>query len=112
MPYLTGVNSGSPHDVLYWRWLGQFAIRKGAWKYLASGDRQYLFNLANDAGEKHNLLSQNIELATAMRSQMERWSQGLMPPGLVPSEMTRAGEGYFGLLSRWQERTECLPKKH
>ena len=110
VPFLTGKESGLPHDVLYWRWLGQFAIRKGDWKYLASGDRQYLFNLANDDGEKHNLLSDNIELATAMRSQMEQWSQGLMPPGLVPTEMTAAGKGYFDYYLDGKKELNAIPE--
>jgi len=95
MPYLSGKNSGAPHDWLFWRWVGQFAVRKGDWKYLASGDRQYLFNLATDAEEKHNLLAQHPELGRELRGQLEKWSQGLMPPGLVPTEMSAAGRGFY-----------------
>jgi uncharacterized sulfatase len=95
MPYLTGKNPGAPHDLLFWRWLGQFAVRKGDWKYLAGGDRQYLFNLADDAGEQHNRLAQHPELGRELRGQLEKWSRGLLPPGLVPTELATAGRGYF-----------------
>jgi uncharacterized sulfatase len=81
MPYLTGKNPGAPHDVLFWRWVGQFAIRKGDWKYLTVSDRQYLFNLATDPEEKHNLLSQHPELVQTLRPQLERWTQTLIPSG-------------------------------
>lgn len=32
LPYLTGTNSGRPHDALYWRFGEQMAIRQGDWK--------------------------------------------------------------------------------
>jgi arylsulfatase A-like enzyme len=95
MPFLTGKNPGAPHDLLFWRWAGQFAVRKGDWKYLAGGDRQYLFNLANDPDEKHDLLAKHPELGRELRGHLETWSQGLMPPGLVPATLPPAGSGYF-----------------
>ena len=90
IPYLSGKNQGVPHNALFWRWVGQAAIRKGDWKYifLASDNRQYLFNLATDPEEHHNLLTQQPELAKSLRAQLEKWSQGLIPPGLVPTKMT------------------------
>ena len=36
MPYLTGKNKGAPHEMLYWRFGEQWAIRKGDWKLVAS----------------------------------------------------------------------------
>jgi uncharacterized sulfatase len=95
MPFLTGKNPGAPHDLLFWRWAGQSAVRKGDWKYLAGGDRQYLFNLANDPEEKHDLLAKHPELGRQLRGHLEKWSQGLMPPGLVPANLPPAGSGYF-----------------
>jgi arylsulfatase A-like enzyme len=95
IPFLTGKNPGRPHETLYWRWSSQFAIRKGDWKYLASGDRQYLFNLAEDAAEKMNLIADSKELAKTLRTELETWSKGLIPAGLVPDEMTTASRGHF-----------------
>jgi len=31
LPFLTGDNEGTPHETLYWRWLGRSAIRQGKW---------------------------------------------------------------------------------
>lgn len=94
-PYLTGENKAAPHEVLYWRWVGQFAIRQGDWKYLASGDREYLFNLAADPGENNNLLPQRPDLGRQLRTRLMDWSQGLIPAGLVPTEMTRPAQMYY-----------------
>jgi arylsulfatase A-like enzyme len=95
MPFLTGKDSRSPHDVLYWRWSGQYAIRKGDWKYLMSGDRQYLFNITNDTEEQHNLLAKQPELASSLRSQLERWSQTLIPSGLGEQRISAAASNFF-----------------
>jgi arylsulfatase A-like enzyme len=43
-PFLTEKKAGDPHDALYWRWVGQAAIREGDWKFLQGDDRAYLFD--------------------------------------------------------------------
>ncbi|MDG2126100.1 MAG: sulfatase-like hydrolase/transferase, partial [Verrucomicrobiales bacterium] len=48
IPHLTGEDAASPHDALYWRWVGQSAVRQGDWKLLRGHGRHYLFNLADD----------------------------------------------------------------
>lgn len=98
MPFLTGKNAGPPHDVLFWRWLGQSAIRKGDWKYLRSDDREYLFNLHDDPGEKHDLLAGNPEIARQLHARLGQWADTLATPGIwaLKSEaMSRAAAGYF-----------------
>ncbi len=94
MPYLTGKNKQAPHEALYWRWVGQLAIRKGKWKYLALGDREYLFNLEQDIGESKNLLPENKKLAAELRADWDSWSQALKPPGLTDGSRG-AGQNYF-----------------
>lgn len=95
MPYLTGQDSGAPHDVLFWRWSGQYAIRKGDWKYLMSGERQYLFNLASDPEERHDRLAQQPEMASSLRSQLEQWSQTLIPAGFGEPRISAAAASFF-----------------
>ena len=94
IPYLTGENQQAPHEALYWRWVGQLAIRKGKWKYLALEDREYLFNLEQDIGESNNLLPENKKLAAELRADWDRWSQTLKPPGLTDGSRG-AGQRYF-----------------
>ncbi len=82
IPYLTGRVSGAPHDVLYWRWSDHYAIRKGDWKYLTVGTWQGLYNIAKDPEEKHELLAQYPEQAKMLHSELEQWTQTLIPAGL------------------------------
>ena len=95
MPYLTGQDSGMPHNVLFWRWGGQFAIRKGDWKYLMGGNRQYLFNLGNDPEEHHDLLAQHPEIVKTLRPQLDQWSQMLIPAGLDYLNVSQQASDYF-----------------
>ena len=94
MPYLTGENQAAPHEVLYWRWSGQIAIRKGQWKYVALEDREYLFNLEQDISESKNLLPENKKLAAELRADWDSWSQTLKPPGVTDGSRA-AGQNYF-----------------
>jgi len=95
IPYLTGQKTGAPHEALYWRWSGQSAIRKGPWKYLKAGNREYLFDMANDFEEKHNLIAQKPELARELRTQVQAWSETLQPPGLDTQKISTQAQEYF-----------------
>jgi uncharacterized sulfatase len=94
IPYLTGEAKGAPHDALYWRWNGQAAIRRGQWKYLRGGQRQYLFDLISDPEEKRNLIDEHASLAASLRDQWDDWAKTLKPPGLQPS-ISGAANQYF-----------------
>jgi len=95
IPYLTGQKTGVPHEALYWRWSGQSAIRKGPWKYLNAGNREYLFDMTNDFQEKHNLIAQKPELARELRTQLQTWGETLQPPGLDTQKISTQAQEYF-----------------
>jgi uncharacterized sulfatase len=98
VPYLTGENSGVPHEALYWRWLGQSAIRKGKWKYIRCNEREFLFDIENDFQEKQNLISKYPEKAAELLTDLGKWTIQLMPPGIhaLKSEgMSKQGNIYF-----------------
>lgn len=98
MPYLKGEKSTAPHDALYWRWLGQSAIRKGDWKYIRSDDREYLFNIRNDAEEKHDQLATHPEIVKELHAQLGEWAGTLSPPGIwaLKSEaMSKGAAAHF-----------------
>ncbi|MEM8669073.1 MAG: sulfatase-like hydrolase/transferase [Planctomycetota bacterium] len=95
IPYLTGAESGSPHEALYWRWVSQSAIREGKWKYLRAGSREYLFDLSEDISETKNLLGKNQSTAADLRSKLEAWTRELEPPGLATKDLSRAATNYF-----------------
>jgi arylsulfatase A-like enzyme len=95
MPFLTDKAKGSPHESLYWRWVGQSAIREGKWKYLRGGPREYLFDLDADVGEKRNILKSHPEIAGRLRAKLNDWSQKLDPPGLETKSLSTAASRYF-----------------
>lgn len=95
IPYLTGEQSGPPHEVLYWRWVSQAAIREGDWKLLRGGQREYLYNLADDKEETKNLIAEHPELASRLREKLRNWSRELEPPGLATGPMSQTWNDYF-----------------
>jgi uncharacterized sulfatase len=94
VPFLTGQKAGDPHDALYWRWVGQAAVREGDWKYLRGAGRDYLFDLSSDQHEQQSLIAERPELADRLRKKLLDWSRGLMDPGLDAS-LSAAGNQYF-----------------
>ena len=95
LPHLTGENKAAPHDALYWRWSAQSAIREGNWKLLRGGEREYLYDLATDREEKHNLATQHPEITTRLRSKLKSWADGLTPPGMALGPMASTWNDYF-----------------
>jgi len=95
LPHLTGENQAPPHDALYWRWMAQSAIREGNWKLLRGGDREYLYDLATDREEKHNLAAKHPEIATRLRTKLKTWADGLNPPGMALGPMAATWNDYF-----------------
>ncbi len=95
IPYLTGENKAPPHEFLAWRWMAQSAIREGKWKLLRGGDREYLYDLDADLEEKHNLASQEPEIASRLRAKLKSWADGLNPPGMALGPMAATWNDYF-----------------
>ncbi len=81
VPYLRGEEDGTPHEVLYWRFGDQMAIRKGDWKLLKSrGDGMELYDLSKDLGEEHDLAAEQVEKAEELLSTWEAWDEQLIAP--------------------------------
>lgn len=95
VPYLKREITTPPHEALMWRWMAQSAIREGNWKLLRGGEREYLYDLATDLEEKHNLASQHPDVATRLRSKLTAWCADLNPPGLALGPMAAAWNDYF-----------------
>lgn len=89
LPYLSGKQSGSPHETLYWRsrtMSNNIAVRHGDWKYVYStegdaspGPKQkphedMLFNLATDSSETKNLAAQEPEKLAELKRLYATWS--------------------------------------
>ena len=51
LPYLTGRNKRTPHEILFWRRGQSHTLRKGNFKLVRAGNRTELFDLFSDIGE-------------------------------------------------------------
>jgi arylsulfatase A-like enzyme len=90
LPYLGGKEDGTPHDVLYWRFGEQMAIRQGDWKLVrydpvADGERgkatpAKLYNLAMDIGEAQDLAAREPEKRKQLESLWQKWNATLAKP--------------------------------
>src|SRR5262249_9772465 len=83
MPYLTGKNTGVPHERLCWRFGEQWAIRKGDWKLVASrldGKEPRLFNLKEDIGEATDLTAKHADKAKELLDEWKAWYAEQKPP--------------------------------
>jgi arylsulfatase A-like enzyme len=75
LPYLTGRQKGEPHRDLFWRFGTQFAVRSGDYKLVKTrNDQPRLFNLAQDIGEKTDLMSSQPQKARELQGLFDEWN--------------------------------------
>jgi arylsulfatase A-like enzyme len=80
MPYLTGSIDDRPHDTLFWRSGANWAIRGGNWKLIHAGDRDWLYDLSEDIGERNNLAAERPEIVEQLKSAFDRWNSEMIDP--------------------------------
>ncbi|MDB5386269.1 MAG: sulfatase [Planctomycetaceae bacterium] len=93
LPFLTGAQSGEPHEALYWRFGQQMAIRKGNWKLVRydsnadtqSGRRQpvtplKLYDLATDISETQDLAEKMPDKVRELQGMWDKWNQSNVAP--------------------------------
>ena len=98
LPYLSGRETGTPHETLYWRLGEQMALRQGDWKLVRydrhadpgqgpspkTGAAQVagpkLYNLAQDIGESHDLSAQYPEKRDELQAVWQKWNAQLARP--------------------------------
>ncbi|MFQ5791145.1 MAG: sulfatase, partial [Acidobacteriota bacterium] len=102
IPYLRGEKPRPPHDVLYWRFWSQTAVRRGRWKYLQAGGRgQWLFDLDSPEHERRNRIDEHPEIAADLRRSLQAWARQLkdlvVPDGDLNNQEERWYSHYFGL---------------
>src|SRR5437867_7188650 len=90
MPHLTGKVKEAPHEVLFWRFGPQFAIRRGDYKLVASAvdgvQNVKLYNLKDDIGEKNDLSATMPEKVKELKAEWDKWSSEQMKPLWVPAK--------------------------
>jgi arylsulfatase A-like enzyme len=70
--------AAAPHEMLYWRFGEQWAIRKGDWKLVASRidqNQPRLINLATDIAEANDLSSQQPDKLKELKADYEAWNK-------------------------------------
>lgn len=81
VPYITGENSGVPHEVLYWKKENRGVIRRGDWKMIRFPDRPAeLYNIAEDISESNNLAFEYPGMVREMYKQLFQWEGELERP--------------------------------
>lgn len=83
LPYLAGKRANqTPVDVLYWRWMGQRAVRSGDWKWVSHPKENVvgLFNLAKDISEENNLIDVYPDKANALETLWREWNLDNVEP--------------------------------
>lgn len=81
IPYLTGIRTGPPHKVLYWKKESRAAIRVGDWKLIRFPDRPAeLYKLDQDIAEVKDLATTYPEKVREMYKQLFAWEMTLERP--------------------------------
>ncbi|MBX6316326.1 MAG: sulfatase [Isosphaeraceae bacterium] len=81
LPFLTGRDSGVPHEALFWRFGPQAAVCKGAWKLVKlPNEPARLYDLAKDIGETTDLAAQRPEVAKELQAALDAWDAQLAKP--------------------------------
>jgi arylsulfatase A-like enzyme len=94
LPYLTGKNSGTPHQSLYWRVGRKAALRAGDWKLVRNpgrnprnaSDAWQLYNLAEDVGETQDLAAKHPEKLKQLTTAWEQLDGQMQEPFWSPGE--------------------------
>jgi arylsulfatase A-like enzyme len=111
LPYLKGEKSDAPHDMLYWRFGQQIALRAGDWKIVkgagmpgiaadesgkASPEGSQLYYLKDDIGEKNNLAEKNPEKLKELSAAWNKWNADNIDPAWGPRNKGAAKKGGKG----------------
>ncbi len=108
LPYLNGIKTTPPHDMLFWRLGGQAAVRRGDWKLVrydstldTPGARSVaskpalspfrLYNLAEDIGETRDRSGDLPDKTKELLGAWEEWSQHLARPLWGPGSAAAEG---------------------
>jgi arylsulfatase B len=86
LPFLTGQNTGQPHQTLYWRMRNNAALRHGDWKIVRNPPRGrpvsefQLYNLKDDIGETRNVAKSHPDELRRLTSLWEQIDQQMIAP--------------------------------
>ena len=78
MPVCTGKRAAYDRT-LFWRTSLLDAARMGRWKYLKNADRESLFDLSDDEGEKVDLHTRHPDVFAQIKAQYLAWNARMLP---------------------------------
>jgi arylsulfatase A-like enzyme len=103
LPYLEG-KKNTPHEVLFWRFGEQMAVRKGDWKLVkapgagvefaerrgaATATGAHLYNLSQDVSEQTNQADREPEKVKQLSTVWMKWNSELEEPRWMPNRGRR-----------------------
>lgn len=82
VPYFTGEREGRPHETLYWRRGGDWAVRHGDWKLVKHRDAEHpeLYDLGQDPFEEADRASSEAEQVAQLSKLYAAWNATLVEP--------------------------------
>ena len=90
MPYIRGRRSTPPHDILFWRFGQQHAVREGNWKLVRLAQQSdELYDLASDISESNNLAAVKPDVVQKLSEELAAWESGLSAPLWQPTGPAR-----------------------
>ena len=113
VPYLTGANTGKPHETLYWRFAKQWAVRHGDWKLVVGNGgsgKPELYDLSKDVSESKDLASEQPEKVKELQAVYDEWNkQQAAPRWERPAQTGAAPEGAAPRRRQRRNRTPAPP---
>ncbi|MGH0028906.1 MAG: sulfatase-like hydrolase/transferase [Myxococcota bacterium] len=100
VPFVTGEAPGVPHEALFWRSGASQSALVGGWKLSVSDPpgRTWLFDLANDPTEQHDLSEERPDKLAELRARLvahnaeqadPAWPSQLLAPVNIDKDLTR-----------------------
>ena len=96
LPQLKNQSTAEPHEALYWRSMGQMAVRRGDWKLVTymnkidEGDvhrsenppptPHRLYNLRDDIGETNDLAASETDKVKELKALCDKWNATMAKP--------------------------------
>ena len=82
LPFIQGKATGRPHDTLFWRTDTYRVVRSGDWKLQVTErpKKDWLYNLAVDPTEQHNLADAEPARLAIMKAQLAQWDAAQKKP--------------------------------
>ncbi|MBP7935323.1 MAG: sulfatase [Phycisphaerae bacterium] len=108
LPFLRAEKSGSPHEVLFWRFGRQAAVRKDDVKLLRIQGQTTLYDLSKDPAEEHDLSGEKPELIKELTAALAKWESELKKP-LWPQTRARAAAARDGAGNRQRQGRRATP---